>query len=462
METGTLVHVDPSDLLLDTNVRTSVKIDADFKASIKSEGVLQPVVAVLTDDGLHVRYGQRRTIAAAEVGEPAIPVYVVSNDGEADRIVKQVIENSQRASITPAEELNAVQQLAMIGVKPTEIARRTRIKRKDVDAAIAIIGDDTAMRIAQDHTLTVAGWCQEFAEDEATVGEILRLASAGGEDRARHYVERSRQARDDKTAYATAAALVTDQVVIARPSYSDQATPLNELVDGDRKDIDPDAHRACPGHAIVLDEIEVWTDDEAAEESGPVDLEAAGRNWTLLAYCTNPTTNGHQSRYSRGGAAQAKDTDPKAKEKQAAERKRVIAGNKAWDAACIVRKEWVAKLLQRKAAPADAVLFALRAIAGRIDLGEGRQALRERVGAEGGYGAITVPDLTAPAAIMALLAYVLTALEAGTDRGDWRREATPTGSTALYLKQLQTWGYTLSDAEIAATGGTKFTTPKAA
>ena len=63
METGTLVHVDPSTLLIDTNVRTQVRLDAKFKASIKTHGVLQPIVAISTDEGLHVRFGQRRTLA---------------------------------------------------------------------------------------------------------------------------------------------------------------------------------------------------------------------------------------------------------------------------------------------------------------------------------------------------------------------------------------------------------------
>ncbi|MDI1290647.1 MAG: hypothetical protein PSX37_11950, partial [bacterium] len=76
------------------------------------------------------------------------------------------------------------------------------------------------------------------------------------------------------------------------------------------------------------------------------------------------------------------------------------------------------------------------------------------------YGLLTIPDLTGPQANMALLAFIVAACEASTDTNHWR-SVQPL--TALYLKQLESWGYVLSDAEIAATDGKKkYKTPKAA
>lgn len=456
METGTLVHVDPSELLLDTNVRTTVKIDPDFKASIKSEGVLQPVVAVLTDDGLHVRMGQRRTIAAAEVGEPAIPVYVVHNDGDADRIIKQLAENDHRASLNSGERLDAVQQLSMIGVKPADIATRTRIKRKDVDTAIAIIGNDGAAKIAVEHNLTVVGWCMEFDGDEEAVTRILRDVDNYGEGHARHVVERLRQDRKDRAAWEAAKA-ATDLTVIERPIYSDKATAVGELVDDKGKDVTPAAHRACPGHAVVLQEIVLR--DGKTPSLVQVDLVAGGRNWRFLPYCQDPTANGHRDRYastsSKSSKAAKDDEAGRAAEK--AERKRVVAGNKAWDAASVVRAEFVAVLLKRKAVPADAVLFCLRSLTGHVTLSDGRTALRDRLGIKDGYGQMTIADLAVPAATMAMLTYVVAIMEARTGRDDWR---TVQDGTVLYLKALESWGYCLSDVEVAAAGGTPFTIAK--
>ncbi|GAB3683020.1 hypothetical protein GCM10025868_47210 [Angustibacter aerolatus] len=61
----TIQHVDPTTLLVDVNVRHDARLTADFIASIRDRGVLQPIVAVRTADGaLRVRLGHRRTLAA--------------------------------------------------------------------------------------------------------------------------------------------------------------------------------------------------------------------------------------------------------------------------------------------------------------------------------------------------------------------------------------------------------------
>ena len=56
-------NVNPADLNTRANVRT-VKIDADFAASIADLGVLTPIVARREDDGtLTILFGHRRTAA---------------------------------------------------------------------------------------------------------------------------------------------------------------------------------------------------------------------------------------------------------------------------------------------------------------------------------------------------------------------------------------------------------------
>jgi ParB family transcriptional regulator, chromosome partitioning protein len=49
-------------------------------------------------------------------------------------------------------------------------------------------------------------------------------------------------------------------------------------------------------------------------------------------------------------------------EAASAERRRVIAGNKAWDAAVKVRRAWLRELFQRKTAPAGAAAFIAHAV----------------------------------------------------------------------------------------------------
>lgn len=472
METGTLVHVDPSTLLIDTNVRTTVRLDAKFKASIKSHGVLEPIVAISTEDGLLVRFGQRRTLAAIEGGLAEVPVYVVADDGEAERIVTQMAENDHREGLTTGDRIAGVKQLSMIGVSAAQITKRTGMTRKDVDAAIVVADDDNAVKIAEAHTLAIAGWVIEFDGDQDAQETILREAGWGGEDRARHAVQRLREKRETAAARAGVIATLTAVTVIEQPSYSDKATqPLTDLRDAEGKPISQMEHSQCPGHVVVVREAYAYEaiEDEVDDDGNPVEYDdgdedpepgqitAGERTFAVIPYCQNYADHGHRSRYS--GNSSSSTAAPESKEAASTERKRVIAGNKAWKAATVVRGEFIEKLLARKSAPADTVLFTLRAITGHADQSHGRKALAEKVGAKDGYGLLTIPDLSGPRANAALLAFIVTACEASTDTNHWRSAQS---LTALYLKQLEAWGYVLSDAETAATGGKKFKTPKAA
>ena len=55
--TGTLEHLDPNALLIGENVRDNAALDAQFLASVREHGVLQPITAVRTEDGVAVRAG---------------------------------------------------------------------------------------------------------------------------------------------------------------------------------------------------------------------------------------------------------------------------------------------------------------------------------------------------------------------------------------------------------------------
>ena len=49
---GTLEHLDPHALVLETNVGDDAGLDADFVASVKEHGVMNPIVAVRGADGV--------------------------------------------------------------------------------------------------------------------------------------------------------------------------------------------------------------------------------------------------------------------------------------------------------------------------------------------------------------------------------------------------------------------------
>jgi hypothetical protein len=86
---GTLEHLNPTDLVLDTNVRDEAAVDADFVASVKEHGVLTPIAALRDDDGtVRVRLGSlsssvllsirvaRRSAAVAVIGQGEVTRWI--------------------------------------------------------------------------------------------------------------------------------------------------------------------------------------------------------------------------------------------------------------------------------------------------------------------------------------------------------------------------------------------------
>src|SRR4249919_3179633 len=118
--------LDPTNLLVDVNIRKDARLDKDFVASIKELGVLVPLVAVRTASGeVRVRFGHRRTLAAIEAGLPTVPVEIVGDEaaddaGQVERILGQYAENVHRSDLTAGEKVDVVAQLSAFGVKAGE------------------------------------------------------------------------------------------------------------------------------------------------------------------------------------------------------------------------------------------------------------------------------------------------------------------------------------------------------
>ncbi len=104
--------------------------------------MLQPIRAVRTADAaLRVETGHRRTLAAVEAGLATVPVIVVADErtddaGTIERLLRQYAGIERRAGLTSAERVGVVDQLALLKVSAAQIAKRTRMKRADVDHAI--------------------------------------------------------------------------------------------------------------------------------------------------------------------------------------------------------------------------------------------------------------------------------------------------------------------------------------
>lgn len=438
---GSLEHMDPHTLIVETNVRTVAPLDDGFVASIRENGVLTPILAWPdADGGVQVRAGQRRTLAAREAGVATVPVYVVdaSDEDTARRIIEQLIENDQREALTDADRIQAWRALELEGLSATAIAKRTGTKRDRVKTGLAVAANGTATALLQGEgglTLDQAATLLEFDGDAETVSDLsdIAVSDPGYFPVA---VERARQekaAREAKEKVEREEAAKGHRIVDERPTWGDAPHPVRILRTADGNPVEVEAIQGKAGVAVY---VGTYYGGQARAEYFVDDPAALGYTVREAAY---------------SGSTPAAQSGPMTEE-QKAERKQLIARNKEWDAAETVRREWVAQFLARKTLPkntqtviatgfANATWRIADGVRGgsataKTFLGIGDQHDRDALG----------EYLTAHPnrATHVTLAVVLGGIEGNTDRNTWRN---PTADTAWYLRTLQDWGYTLCSVE---------------
>src|SRR6478735_6911515 len=97
----------------------------DLARSIKSNGVIQPIVVRRTGDRFHIIAGERRWRAAKLAGLLRVPIAVrdVAPGQERSLLQMALIENIQRENLNPIEEALAYRRLAdEFHLKQEEIA----------------------------------------------------------------------------------------------------------------------------------------------------------------------------------------------------------------------------------------------------------------------------------------------------------------------------------------------------
>jgi len=111
----------------------------ELAASLKAEGVLQPVVVRPAEGGFELIAGERRWRAAQIAGLLRIPAVV--RDVSDDRLLQlALIENLQREELSPVEEAHAYQTLITeMGWSQQEVAERVGKQRTTVTNALRLL-----------------------------------------------------------------------------------------------------------------------------------------------------------------------------------------------------------------------------------------------------------------------------------------------------------------------------------
>jgi len=354
-----LQRINPRDLLLPEgeNIRTRPVPSQGLIDSIRDlGGLLQPVVARATEDGIVVRMGARRTLAAIEAGLDEIDVLITdAGDDEVRRIVEQWAENTTSEPLTVADQVAAVGRLFDLHVPAGQVGKRLALSRSQVTAARRAAGSDVAREAlagGRQLTLPEAGLLAEFDGTPSRVAHILEAIDNGWS--LSHIAQRWRD--DDKRAAAVdaeAARLMGEGAVIADPPAS-WMSYAGEWLDGDGQPFTAESHAACPGHQLVVGWNHV--DDTVR----------------VRAVCDDPDGHGHQPgpavAQTRDALARRGAPDGPADGDAAGDAARAAAAevrqlNRAWRSAATVRQEWVAALLARRAPPADALRLILAELA---------------------------------------------------------------------------------------------------
>ncbi|MBE7192968.1 MAG: ParB N-terminal domain-containing protein [Gordonia polyisoprenivorans] len=276
---GELAQIDPTTVVIDTNVRTDAALDKAFAASIAERGVILPVVATRDTDGtVRVRDGQRRTLAAREAGLDTIPVYVIASDTAGDaatveRVTDQLIANEHRTDLTNSERAQAAQQLIDLGVSRTRVAKVTSLgSTKAVDAAVATAKSAVAMSsldagLTLEQAAIIAGY-----EDDADTDAVRMLCDAAAEGTFDHRAAQLAATATERAAHREAAAPIVAagyELLERRPYYygADAPKELVRLVHRETGEpVTDDQLDTLTRDRVVayvdIDTTEVWTDSD--------------------------------------------------------------------------------------------------------------------------------------------------------------------------------------------------------
>jgi ParB family chromosome partitioning protein len=111
----------------------------ELAASIREHGVLQPLIVSRTLEGYTLIAGERRLRAARLAGRATVPV-IVKEASPHDALALALVENLQRADLTPLEEASAYRELIdMHGLTQEQVAGRVGRSRASITNRLRLL-----------------------------------------------------------------------------------------------------------------------------------------------------------------------------------------------------------------------------------------------------------------------------------------------------------------------------------
>ncbi|NHW48713.1 chromosome partitioning protein ParB, partial [Paenarthrobacter sp. MSM-2-10-13] len=373
-----------------------------------------------------VLMGQRRTRAAVEAQRTEIPVMIIDSPEEAERIVTQVVENIQRAELTEADEADAYHQLSLIGVSAAAIAKKTGRKKTTVEGALkAKASEAGSAALGRGWSIEEALIMAEFEGDEEATAELESVIM----DEPDQLFHVAQQLRDERERAAALDALIEGLKAEGKAIVEDAGNY------GDEENLFVSAANRADGEPATDEDANaayVSTNYRGEHAAKPV---IAG--WKELGFTAK------YERYDGGSNVQKGPMT----DEQKAERKALIANNKAAESATTVRREFVKNLLAKKQAPKGWQHFTAHALTHHPETASGYdgKVAAEMVGAKSEesdrWGWNPLRDHVAKSTArpeFSLIALVCAGYEKTIAKDSWR---SPSQTHRDYLNQLVLWGY---------------------
>ena len=112
----------------------------DLVASVRAQGIIQPLVVTPEGEGYAIIAGERRWRAAQKAGLEAVPVVVRQVADDRELLELALVENLQRSDLNPIEEAEAYAALQeKFGLSQEEVAGRVGKARTTVTNALRLL-----------------------------------------------------------------------------------------------------------------------------------------------------------------------------------------------------------------------------------------------------------------------------------------------------------------------------------
>ncbi|MBB2749183.1 UNVERIFIED_ORG: ParB family chromosome partitioning protein [Microbispora rosea subsp. rosea] len=322
------------------NKRKEYKITPEFCRSLQA---LQehPLIVFPAPEGADVPYwvydGNRRLMGARQAGMQKLECIIdfTLTADKARQLIGQVTTAEQREGLSPQEVAEALFDAVEAGATRTEIWRKTGFKAATLRTALKASRlpqevRDKAAAANYDWTLEDYALLAEFEGDNEATDQIMEMINRGRNTSVKYAVEYVRNERAELAAYQALVEQLTQAGIPITEDIPDGAVRVDSI-GYQVKDFDSSTHHECAGHTAHL----------------------RGRSTRPSYWCTTPAVHGYSPPRYEDSRAQRPKADPE-------ERRRVIAGNKAWKAAAGVRHDWLRQLFARSTAPKHTFAFITR------------------------------------------------------------------------------------------------------